>query len=483
MTMDAAWPPRIIQGGMGVAISDWRLARTVCHTGEMGVVSGTGIALIVTRRLQDGDSGGHVRRALEHFPHRPTADWVMDRYFVEGGIPDGQPYRHPSMWSITPPRGLEPLTAASAFVEVWLAKEGHDGLVGINVLEKIQLPHLSTLYGAMLAGVDVVIVGAGMPLQFPGILDALATHKPVDYRIEVDGAAAGEEHRIAFDPESLFPGVPAALGPLYRPRFIAIVASVLLARTMIKRASGQTDGFIVEMPSAGGHNAPPRGKMTIDDNGEPIYGPRDAVDLSEMAELEQPFWLAGGYGSPDGMRDALEAGAAGIQVGTLFALCQQSGMEPELRERVIKIALDGDVAVATSVAASPTGYPFKVVGLESTLARPDVYAARPRVCDLGYLRTAYRAADGKLGYRCSSEPVDDYVNKGGSLEETENRVCLCNALCATAGFPNSRRDGFTEAPIVTSGDALIRLPEFLAGRDWRYSAGDVIEWLRTGNAG
>ena len=469
--------PRIIQGGMGVAISDWRLARAVCMAGGMGVVSGTGIALIMTRRLQDGDPGGHVRRALEHFPHRETAEWMIERFFIEGGIPPGQPYRHPSMWSITPPPRLEALTAASAFVEVWLAKQGHEGAVGINLLEKVQLPHLATLYGAMLAGVDAVIVGAGMPLQFPALLDALAVHSPVDYRIDVIGAEAGEEHRIGFDPASVLPGVAAAVGTLQRPRFFAIVASVLLARTMLKRASGRTDGFVVEMPSAGGHNAPPRGRLAVDEYGEPIYGPRDEVDLAEMAALERPFWLAGGYGSPEGFRAALETGAAGIQVGTLFALCAQSGMEAELREQVVDSALDGSAAVSTSIAASPTGFPFKVVDLESSLSRPDVYAARPRLCDLGYLRSAYRGQDGRIGFRCSAEPVGDFVAKGGALDETEGRVCLCNALCATAGFPTERKDGYVEAPIVTSGDALLALPRFLEGRDRRYTAADLLAWL------
>ncbi|MBK6320273.1 MAG: hypothetical protein IPF51_16195 [Dehalococcoidia bacterium] len=39
------------------------------------------------------------------------------------------------------------LAVASAFVEVWLAKEGHSGPIGINVLEKVQLMHLPVLLG------------------------------------------------------------------------------------------------------------------------------------------------------------------------------------------------------------------------------------------------------------------------------------------------------------------------------------------------
>jgi nitronate monooxygenase len=53
------------------------------------------------------------------------------------------------------------------------------------------------------------------------------------------------------------------------------------------------DGFIIEGPTAGGHNAPPRGGMVLDANKEPIYGPKDAVDLEGMRKLGLPFYLPG----------------------------------------------------------------------------------------------------------------------------------------------------------------------------------------------
>ncbi|MBT3687389.1 MAG: nitronate monooxygenase, partial [Actinobacteria bacterium] len=56
--------PLLIQGGMGVAVSDWRLARAVSLTGQLGVVSGTAIESVMVRRLQLGDPGGHTRRAM-----------------------------------------------------------------------------------------------------------------------------------------------------------------------------------------------------------------------------------------------------------------------------------------------------------------------------------------------------------------------------------------------------------------------------------
>src|ERR1035437_1900826 len=64
------------------------------------------------------------------------------------------------------------------FVEVFLAREGHNNPVGINYLEKVQLPHLASVYGAMLAGVGYILMGAGVPLKIPGVLDRFANHEP-----------------------------------------------------------------------------------------------------------------------------------------------------------------------------------------------------------------------------------------------------------------------------------------------------------------
>jgi NAD(P)H-dependent flavin oxidoreductase YrpB (nitropropane dioxygenase family) len=83
---------RIIQGGMGVGVSGWPLARAVAQLGQLGVVSGTGLAVVLARRLQDGDPGGHLRRALAHFPVPNVANRVLEHYFVAGGKPDCDPY-------------------------------------------------------------------------------------------------------------------------------------------------------------------------------------------------------------------------------------------------------------------------------------------------------------------------------------------------------------------------------------------------------
>ncbi|MCL4504795.1 MAG: nitronate monooxygenase [Chloroflexi bacterium] len=462
---------------MGVAISDWRLAKAVSRLGQLGVVTGTGVNRVLASRLMDGDIGGHVRRALAGFALPDPAQNIINRYYTAGGKTPDAPYKTPVAYSIHPSKSLDQLTAIANFVEVFLAKEGHSGLIGINLLEKVQMPNLASLYGAMLAGVDVVLMGAGIPTQIPGILDKLVSHQPVSYRIDVLGAGADDDYRIHFDPEHIFPGIARLVGQLKRPRFLPIISSVVLAKAILKRSDGQVDGFVVEGPTAGGHNAPPRGGVNLNEKGEPIYGEKDVVDLVKLRELGLPFWLAGGYGTPQQVEAAMAAGAAGVQVGTAFSLCNESGMEPGLKKRQLHKVLDEEAQVYTSPLASPTGFPFKVAQLEGTLSDPDAYGVRKRICDLGFLRTLFKKEDGSLGYRCAAEPVDAFIKKGGQLEDTVGRACLCNTLVATAGFAQHRGDGYVEQPLVTSGDDLMAVRHFLKMGKTSYSAEDVITYL------
>ena len=237
------------------------------------------------------------------------------------------------------PRELIELCIVANFVEVFLAREGHDNPVGINYLEKIQIPHLPSLYGAMLAGVGYVLMGAGIPLKIPGVLDRLANHEPASYELQVTGAQDGDDTTITFVPRDF---TERELPPLLRPKFLAIVASNTLAVTLLKKANGRVDGFVVEGPTAGGHNAPPRGKLQLNEAGEPIYGERDKVDLEKMRELGLPFWLAGGYGTAEKLREALAAGATGVQVGTAFAFCAESGLRDDYKQALLKKAISGE---------------------------------------------------------------------------------------------------------------------------------------------
>lgn len=468
--------PVIIQGGMGAGVSSWTLANAVSRSGQLGVISGTGLSTILARRLQDGDPGGHMRRALAHFPLPTVAERLLQRYFVEGGKPAHVPYRLAPMYTLHHNPHLEELTVAGCFAEVWLAKAGHQGVVGINLLEKIQLPTLASLFGAMLAGVNYVLMGAGIPREIPGALDALSEGRPAALRVAVENAPTDTVHQVTLDPALLVGGISPRLP---RPRFLAIVASATLAHALARKSTGRVDGFVIEGPTAGGHNAPPRGTVQLDRTGQPMYGPRDAVDLEQIRALGLPFWLAGGYADPERLGWALAQGAQGVQLGTVFALCEESGIEPALRRRVLDRVLAGEATVFTDPHASPTGYPFKVVSVPGTLSEAAVYAARARECDLGYLRSPYLDTTGHLGFRCPAEPVDQYVKKGGRVEDTVNRQCLCNSLIATIGLGQHRAaTASPEPPIVTLGDDVASVQRMLAARGaTSYTARNVLAWL------
>ncbi|MFA6954494.1 MAG: nitronate monooxygenase [Thermoanaerobaculia bacterium] len=467
-----SWP-KIIQGGMGAGVSSWKLARAVSSLGQLGVVSGIALDQILARRLQDGDGDGSIRRALENFPVREMAERIWQKYFVDGGKAPDEPYQPVPMHSVKDSRAISELCVVGNFVEVFLAREGHDNPVGINYLEKIQLPHLPSIYGAMLAGVTCVLMGAGIATRIPGVLDRLANHEPASYELQVTGNEGHATVVALFDPADFFDGLP----PLPRPQFLPIVSSNALASTMIKRSNGRVDGFIVEGPTAGGHNAPPRGQLRLNEAGEPQYGEKDEVDLDKLKELGLPFWLAGGQATREKLQDALAVGAAGVQVGTAFALCDESGLREDLRREILREATAGDAQVLTDRLASPTGFPFKVAQLPGTLSDPAVYESRDRVCDLGFLREVYRNADGRIGYRCPAEPVPAWIAKGGEVEAASGRKCLCNALLANVGLGQIRHGHGVEAALVTAGDDVRNAARFIRPGKSTYSARDVIEAL------
>lgn len=173
-------------------------------------------------------------------------------------------------------------------------------------------------------------------MEVPGILDNLAEHKACKLGIDVDDAP--EPVYTHFAPSAFWErahNTEVEKAPLKRPNFLPIVSSVTLAQAMLKRATGAgptrgIQGFVIELPTAGGHNAPPRGfrydaaakshKLSLNEKGEPIYGEKDEVDLVKFKSATKglPFWLAGFYARPEKLQEVLAVGGAGIQVNLLL---------------------------------------------------------------------------------------------------------------------------------------------------------------------
>ena len=326
-----------------------------------------------------------------------------------------------------------------------------------------------------------MIMGAGIPREIPGALDHFAKHEPASLKVHTEDSE--EDAITSFDPVAVMgKKLPQ---DLKRPYFFPIVSSAVLALNLKRKANGVVNGFIVEAPVAGGHNAPPRGPMKLNELGEPIYGVRDEVSLADMKALELPFWMAGAAATPEKLKEYMDQGAHGIQIGTLFAFCEESGLAEAPKKAVIERILKGDHPsngwVFTDPVSSPTGFPFKAVRMTGTMSEPEIYQKRRRICDLGYLRSAYKTPQGTIGYRCAAEPIEDFVKKGGTVEQTVGKKCLCNALMADIGMPQIQKwkdDQSTsqELPLMTAGDDLNLLSRILKGKN-SYQAKDVINYI------
>jgi nitronate monooxygenase len=319
------------------------------------------------------------------------------------------------------------------------------------------------MYGAMLAGVDGVIVGAGNPDGLPAICSRLAKHEAVTNDLSVLYREAGEVFNVPFDPKLVADG-KLAQNPLRRPAFLAIVSLENLVKALAQSQSEAPDGFVIEHHTAGGHNAGPQGPLRIDSKGQPIYGAEDEPNLQAIREVGFPFWLAGGYGSREKLQQALTVGATGVQVGSNFALAEESGIKSTYRTAILNELKKGidDAALVQTTLFSPTGFPFKVVQLTDTLADEAVFAARRRVCDIGILQQrglSKPVADGtrRLFQRCPAAPVEDFVSKRGLQRNTEDRRCLCNGLlsCVGLGQVGTQEGELGEEPaIFTLGNHL-----------------------------
>ncbi len=506
--MDFLRKIKLIQGGMGVYVSNFRLAKAVARYLPgitAGTVSGTALDVVYVRLLQLGDPGGHVRTAFSAFDALfgvEIGQKIFERYFIEAGKKPDERFRYGPQQTIRfnddgqniPPLNSEPapvmlsldedlveLLIVTAFAEVWLAKHGHNGKVFINFLNKVQLPLLFAMYGAILAGVDGIVVGAGNPEGLPQACSNLSQHRPVTGDITLLYRESGEAFHLHFDPGDVANG-QLTRKPLPRPAFLAIVSLEGLASALAQSPTQPPDGFIIEHHTAGGHNAPPQGPLQRDQHGQPVYDARDEPDLAVIRQQNLPFWLAGGYSSHEKLQAAIESGAVGVQVGTTFAIAQESGLAPAHRIALLDTLRKGtpDPEMVRTTLFSPTGYPFKVAQLPGTLSDPAIYRARPRVCDLGFLQQrgfSKPEPDGsrRLFQRCPAAPLGDFTKKRGLPFNAEDKRCLCNGLLAAVGLGQVHPTNGPEPAIVTLGNHLGGVRRLSRHGQVSYWAKDVLE--------
>ena len=467
--------PQVIQAGMGANISCPGLVMAAARRGCLGVLSGTALDAVLVGELGLGDPGGHNLRSVAKFQDLYGFGMdLVEPYYRCGGKAIDEKFLRPFLINrMPPPIERIKLMILANYVFVDRAKQGHSGRVGINYMEEIGRYHLYSMLGAMLAGIDSIVVGAGIPLQVPDILNKFSRAQKAVYRLPVSGSA--EPFPLELDPKEIFPG----LTELKRPDFMPIVSSNALANILNKKLRGEMAALILEGPSAGGHNASPREKGRFNELGEPLYdGPKDYVDEDALLSLGLPVFRAGGQGTRAGLLANLARGYAGNQIGTRFALCEESGLEPSIKRTLLDAIYDGTLIVRADPKASPTGFPFQVPVIAQSAVNPVVEALRKRICDLAYLGEYYRKEDGTLGHRCPSEPVNAYVRKGGKIEDTVGRLCLCNGLMANIGLAQIRAGGAVEPVLPTLGKNVEEdVRPLLRFHGDSFTADDVIDDL------
>jgi len=307
----------VVQGGMGVGISAHRLAGAVAAHGAVGTIS-----------------------AIDLRRHHPD---LMARTQAEGVGPQAR--------AVIDAANLEALQREIAAARQLAAGRG---MVAVNVMRAVS--EYTTLVRASLeAGVDAVVVGAGLPLDLPDL--------------------AREHPQVA-----LMPILSDARG-------IALVVKKWERRQRIP------DAIVIEHPRwAGGHLGAAKVEDLEDErfDFERVLPEALAFLRSAGIEREVPLIVAGGIRTFEDIARAQSMGAAAVQLGTPFVATEECDAHPNFKQ-VLASAREEDIIEFTSVA----GLPARAV---ATKWLRNYLAALPRLQD-----SAHKKARCTLAWDCLAQ--------------------------------------------------------------------------------
>ncbi len=269
----------IVQGGMGVGVSAGGLAGAVARLGAIGTLSSVDL-----RRLHPD-----LMKMTEHCATEPGGRERLDR-----------------------------VNLIALEREIKKAREiaQGQGLLAVNIMKALSA-YEAYAHCALHAGIDALVVGAGLPLDLPDI----ARDFPNTALIPILSDARGVQ---------------------------------LLLRKWEKKGR-LPDAIVIEHPRlAGGH----LGAAKVAD----LNDPRFEFDQVIPAVLEFfeangysksiPLIAAGGISSFEDIQRLQALGAAGVQLGTAFAVTQESDAAPAFKE-VLANAEPKDIVEFVSVAGLP----------------------------------------------------------------------------------------------------------------------------------
>jgi nitronate monooxygenase len=354
-------PVPVVQGGMGVGVSLHPLASAVATAGGLGLLSSAGLDRIVSRRI-----------------------------------------------------GRKVGTYEAVRIEVAAAKS-RGGFAGINIMVALQRDFEASVRGAIDAGADAIVSGAGLPLSLPGI---------------------------------------------QTPRSTALVPIVSSARALDlicrrwERLRYRPDAVVLEGPLAGGHLGFRADEVELEENTlERLLPP---VKETAMAHGDFPVVVAGGIYSQWDVRRFLALGADGVQMGTRFLATEESSASPAYKQAIVR-ARPEDMIVATA-PGSPCGLPFRVLR-ESPMYQSALVRARPPRCDKGYV--LLKDAQGRYA-RCAAK------------ESNAKSFCICDGLFSAVGY-----DADEDEPLYTAGTTAARVERIVPAADLMAELAGVLLMVPT----
>lgn len=280
--------------------------------------------------------------------------------------------------------------------ELALAKS-KGGVTGINIMVALMRDYEDSVKGAIDAGIDVIISGAGLPMALPTI-------KP--------------------------PGDTALI-----PIVSSARALELICRKW-ERSGCRPDAVVLEGPLAGGHLGFKFDELTLDSNKlENLLPP-----VKETAQKygDFPVVVAGGIFTREDILRFLHLGADGVQMGTRFLATEESSATAQYKAAVLN-AGEEDIIVAAR-PGSPCGLPFRVIRQAPMFITTQKNLRKPR-CDKGYVLLR----DKNGGYHTC--PANS---------ENGDCFCICNGLLSSAGYNGDR-----EEPLYTIGTNGYRINRIL----------------------
>jgi len=284
----------IIQGGMGVGISLSGLASAVANEGGVGVISSAGLGLLYK-------------------------DFSKD--FLEASI-----------------LGLKE--------EIRKAREKTQGVIGVNVMVAMS-NFADMIRTAISEKVDIIIAGAGLPLDLPSFLKK------------------GNNTKL-----------------------IPIVSSARAARIICEKWKSNydylPDAVIVEGPKAGGHLGFKEEQITDNDYKLEKLVPEIVTELKTFEEKYDqaiPLIAAGGIYTGTDIRDIMRLGASGVQMGTIFVTTNECDASAAFKESYIN-ATEKDI----QIIKSPVGMPGRAI-LSNFITKVREGKKQPKKCPFKCIRT------------------------------------------------------------------------------------------------